>query len=99
MSCHLRLKCWRAVFVCFLLLCFTGTVRTVPNHGGQLFSGYSYWNNRYSLGYPADWDGFWNKNSNGRNEYNRATSEFSGRSCGGCSCSNNEAVACSGPTV
>ena len=99
MSWHLRCLCWRAVLVCCLLLSFTRIAQNVPSHISLNYLGYAYWEGRYSLGY-TDWPGFWNNNNDGRREYNRANSEFSGRSCGGCACSDeNQKATCSGPAV
>ena len=93
---RLRL-CFRAVVVCCLLLSLTRVTQSFPSHGSNIFLGYNYWNSRYSLNYPSNWDGFWNRNSDGRTEYNRAALESSGNQCSGCSCSNSDKkVTCTG---
>ena len=83
-----------------LLLSFARVAQNVPSHFGPFYLGYNYWNNRYSLGYPADWPGFWNNNNDGRSQYNRANTETTVRSCGGCSCNDQTKTAtCTGPSV
>ncbi|XP_022792619.1 adenylate cyclase-like [Stylophora pistillata] len=92
-------KNWRTGLICCLLLILAKQAQTVPSHGSQNFLGVNYWNNRYFLGH-TDWEGFWNNNNDGRRMYNRAYSETSGSSCGGCSCSNQlQEATCTGPTV
>ena len=101
MSGDRRTLFWRFVVCCLLyILSFARVAHNLPNHGGQLFLGFNYWDNRYSLGYNTDWAGFWNNNNDGRVQYNRANSEFNGQSCGGCSCDDQTAgVSCTGSTV
>lgn len=95
---YFNILCFRSVVVCyFLLLLLVRDVHNVPNHGGNNFLGHQYWNTRYSLNYPSDWDGFWNNGIDGRFEYNRQNSESQGNQCDGCSCSNSDAkVTCTG---
>lgn len=98
MSVDRRTLFWQSV-VCCLFLSFVRVAQNVPNHGGNLFLGFNYWNSRYLLGY-TDWPGFWNNNNNGRVQYNRANSEFNGQPCGGCSCVDQTKTAtCTGSTV
>ena len=97
---YFNILCFRSVVVCYcLLLSLVRDVHNVPLHGSNNFLGYEYWNDRYSLNYPADWDGFWNSFTDGRTEYSRPSSESSRDDCspGVCSCSNSDAkVTCTG---
>ena len=89
-------------FVTFSFVFFLASQHAVfsfPYHGSQFFLGYRYWQGRYFLKY-RDWDGFWNNYYGGRKGYDRATSQFSGQECSGCTCDNQrEELQCSGTTL
>ncbi|XP_074619049.1 uncharacterized protein LOC141877908 isoform X1 [Acropora palmata] len=91
---------WRleAVTFCCLVLLLPSVVQALPNYGSIFFLGYNYWNSRYALNYPSDWDGFWNLYFDGRTNYARANSEKRPPAlCSGCSCSDTDRkVTCSG---
>ena len=90
---------WRleAATFCHLVLLLPSVVQALPSYGTNLFLGYDYWNLRYALNYPSDWDGFWNLHFDGKTKYERANSEKISRSCIGCSCSETDRkVTCSG---
>ena len=77
-----------------------GVAYAIPYHGSQRFLGHQYWTVRYpSLAY-TDWDGFWNNYYNGRVEYERASSETSGKVCMNCGCDDlKQELKCSGSPI
>ncbi|XP_015754110.1 PREDICTED: uncharacterized protein LOC107333765 [Acropora digitifera] len=91
---------WRfqAVAFCCLIFLPPSVVQAFPNYDTNVFLGHNYWNSRYALNYPSDWDGFWNLLSrDGRTNYRRANSEKRSGSCPECSCSDTDRkVTCSG---
>lgn len=95
---HVCVLRFQAVTVCCLFFPLLRVVTAFPSYGSIFFLGYNYWNTRYSLNYPSDWDGFWNDNNDGRTQYRRANSERQSYECsGGCSCSDiDKKVTCSG---
>ncbi|XP_015747445.1 PREDICTED: uncharacterized protein LOC107327209 [Acropora digitifera] len=88
------LWCFQTMTFCCLV--FLPCVQAFPVYGSNSFLGYYYWNSRYALNYPSDWDGFWNLYFDGRTNYRRAYSAR-GYQCDGCSCSDiDRKVTCSG---
>ncbi|XP_077978069.1 uncharacterized protein LOC144433608 [Glandiceps talaboti] len=88
------------LFVIFLFLC-TQTIQT----DAQWF-GADYWNDRYAdqdIDYEtgADmWNGLWSDSSSLNGNYGRATGDYSGTACSGCSCDDTaQTVLCTGTTI